>query len=307
MKRMFATAVAVLIACITSSSLAVPVINFFPDFSGVVCNGPDLTCNGNAALTTTADGRVLRVTPNLFTQSGSAFSTNQITLGSGATFSTFFQFRFTQPGGIAPADGITFALQTVINAAVGSGGGLGYLGLSPSVAIEFDTYDNGGCDGNSSNHIAIDINGNITNCSSQSDQALVNVGGNQICDFGIATTYSRSGCMSNGDLWSVWIDYDGTDLHVAIADGGAGGTLIRPATNIIDNYAVNIGSILGQNTAFVGFTAGTGSGTENHDIKDWIFNNAFQPINPVPEPATLALFSVGLLGIGLMRRRKNVA
>ena len=26
------------------------------------------------------------------------------------------------------------------------------------------------------------------------------------------------GCMSNGDAWSVWIDYDGIKLNVALAD-----------------------------------------------------------------------------------------
>ena len=308
MKRIVAASVMILAANLANSALADVIIDRFPDFSGAICNGADLTCNGNAALVTTSDGRVLRLTPALFNQSGSAFSTSQIALGAGDTFSTFFQFRFTQPGGIDPADGITFTLQTVSNTAGGAGGGMGYAGLTPSVAIEFDTFNNGGNDGNSSNHIAIDIDGHIIDGTSQSDQDLLNVFGNQFCDFGSgATNYTRFGCMSNGDLWSVWIDYNGSTLGVAIADGGPSGTLTRPATNIINNFPIDIGSILGQNSAFVGFTAGTGAGTENHDLRDWIFDNTFAPITPpgasVPEPSTWALLCAGLACIGLMRKR----
>jgi len=31
--------------------------------------------------------------------------------------------------------------------------------------------------------------------------------------------------MNNGDIWSVWIEYDGTNLHVAVADY----SVVRPA------------------------------------------------------------------------------
>src|SRR5262245_7350270 len=93
----------------------------FPDFAGVVCNGGALTCNNSASIATTADGGVLRLTPATDDQAGSAFSTSQVSLGAGATFSTFFQFRLTDPGGINPADGITFTLQTQSNTAGGVG------------------------------------------------------------------------------------------------------------------------------------------------------------------------------------------
>ena len=57
---------------------------------------------------------------------------------------------------------------------------MGYGGVSNSVAIEFDTYKSsryglGNNDGNSSNHVAIDINSSLTNT------ALANVYGS--CGF----------------------------------------------------------------------------------------------------------------------------
>jgi len=306
MRRTLKVALLTAVASLAHPADASIIIHYFPDFGGAVCNGGNLSCNGNASLTTTADGRILRATPALFGQSGSAFGTSQIALGAGDTFSTFFQFRFTQPGGIDPADGITFTLQTVSNAAGGAGGGMGYAGLSPSVALEFDTFNNGGADGNSSNHVAVNVDGHIIDGTPQSDQHLTFVNGNQVCDFGSATSHARPGCMSNGDLWSAWIDYDGSHLSVALADGGASGTLTRPATNILDNIPIDIASILGQGSAFVGFTAGTGAGTENHDIRDWIFDNTYAPINPgsVPEPGTLELIC-GALAASLLRSRNR--
>ena len=71
--------------------------------------------------------------------------------------------------------------------------------------------------------------------------------------------------MSNGDLWSVWIDYNGTTLHVAIADNST----TRPADLV--SYPIDIAGILGQNSAFIGFTAGTGAGYQNHYVTNWLF------------------------------------
>jgi hypothetical protein len=71
--------------------------------------------------------------------------------------------------------------------------------------------------------------------------------------------------MANGDIWYVWIDYDGANLHVALADNSA----TRPA-DLID-YAIDLPSLLGQTSAFVGFTASTGAGYENHLVAHWQF------------------------------------
>jgi Bacterial lectin len=84
-----------------------------------------------------------------------------------------FQFRFTDPGGIDPADGITFVLAATSTGLGAGGGQIGYGGVPNSVAIEFDTFNTGGGDGNSSNHVGIDTNGVLT------DTSLTNVYGKQ--------------------------------------------------------------------------------------------------------------------------------
>ena len=49
-----------------------------------------------------AMGRCCELTPASGYQSGAAYSTTPVTLGNNATFSTQFQFRFTNQGGIGP-------------------------------------------------------------------------------------------------------------------------------------------------------------------------------------------------------------
>src|SRR5438105_14352915 len=96
MKRIVAASVMILAANLANSALADVIIDRFPDFSCAICNGADLTCNGNAALVTTSDGRVLRLTPALFNQSGSALRNSPIALRAVYTFSTFSHVRVTQ-------------------------------------------------------------------------------------------------------------------------------------------------------------------------------------------------------------------
>ena len=288
--------------CLAGTPLFATTISY-PDFS----NTAGLQINGNAATTVTGDGTVLRLTPAVVGQAGSAFSTNQITLGAGNTFSTFFQFRFTDPGPASfgsPADGIVFVLQTAANNVGGGGGGMGYFGIpGKSLGVEFDTYNNGAPEdpSNNPNHVAVDAQGVVDNGTSLG-LASVSPGGQTDCG-DVTTVGGKANCMANGDLWSVWIYYDSTNLHVAIADGST----VQPADLL--NFAIDLPTILGQNTAFVGFTAGTGSGFLNQDIINWQLNDSSRPITgpvgpdaTVPEPASFLLLGAGLAVVAMRAR-----
>lgn len=265
------------VACgiaLASPAAAAPIVNY-TDFSSV----SGLTLNGNAAQA----GNALRVTPANFGQSGSAFSTNTVSLASNASFSTFFQFRFTNPGGAHDgqglgADGLVFVVQTVGNNVGGAGGGIGYFGINNSVGIEFDTWNNGGGDINSSNHIGIDVNGSVNS---------------------VVLAEVTEADMNNGDIWSAWIDYNGATNLLEARLNRSG---VRPAAAML-SLTRNLALDLGTTNAFVGFTSGTGAAFANHDVLSWTLNDNFSPIGQVPEPGSLVLLGTGLLLTRLMRKR----
>ncbi|MEW6158777.1 MAG: hypothetical protein AB1813_15230, partial [Verrucomicrobiota bacterium] len=207
---------------------------------------------------------VLRLTDN-FGQSGSAFLTDPISLAADASFSTMFSFQIdnNQNGG---ADGIAFVVQTVSNTAGGAGGGLGYQGLPNSIGIEFDTWNNGAGSGDfNASHIGVDINGNIASVASVPVNPVLD--GNP-----------NFGGGGGGPVWYAWVDYDGaTDqLEVRLSTSNT-----RPVSADI-SYNVDLVSVLGQTSAFVGFTSGTGAASAHHDILSWEFNNSFKPIGADP-------------------------
>ncbi len=222
----------------------------------------ELTFNGAAAIAGPVGSKVLRVTPSAFSQAGSAFTTQKLTLLGDGSFSTKFAFRFTsQLGG--GADGLVFVVQNVANNVGGLGGGIGYLGLGQSVGVEFDNWFNG--DGATAdindNHAGINVNGSVN-----SDPEI--------------NLASQGIFLDNGAPKYAWVDYNGaTDvLEVRLSNADA-----RPATPMLTK-TIDIPATLGPATpggveeAFVGFTSGTGAAAANHDVLSWTLSNCYNPV-----------------------------
>jgi hypothetical protein len=251
----------------------------FPNF----CSTSSFTLNGDAAPLNPNPECRLRLTNDLG-QGSSAFLTNTFSLAADASFSTVFQFQFTNPLGIGDddgigADGIVFTVQTVSNTAGAGGGGIGYQGISPSVGIEFDTFNNGAQDQNNGNHVGIDINGDVTSIA-------------------LIPFLPR---FNNGAVWTGWVDYNGVTKVLEVRVNQTGSRPVNPTLQAV----VNLPVVLGTTNAFVGFTSGTGSGGNTHEILSWQMAPVFAPFGtqnvvvPTLSYPVLALLALALMGTAL--------
>jgi len=267
--------------------------NFTPDFTS---NQSCLALNGTnpgfpgfvPAVAPPPSGvtTVLRITPNQTQTAGSAWYLTQQPVAN--SFSTTFTFQLS--GGNtsqSPADGIAFVIQNSATgtAALGPDGcGIGFGdsasgcvpatgGIPNSLAIEFNTFLNGGVDPN-----ANDVT--IQNCT----PAGAPTGPNSVdptCT--IAVNSNLLSTLADGNVHTVTINYSGpsTTLLDVILDNNdlfPGGVTFNLAT---------IG--LNSGNAWVGFTGGTGGGDDNQDILSWTFTPQAQ--TAVVSTATPAVLS----------------
>ncbi|MEK6643662.1 MAG: lectin-like protein [Planctomycetota bacterium] len=221
----------------------------YPDFASVA----DLTLNGDAA----QSGIVLRLTPDISGQAGSAwYTTTKQHVSDG--FDTTFGIRMT--GGMS-GDGMAFVIQDESTTALGAGGSdLGYGGISRSIAIEFDTF---GFFPETDNHISIQTRGLLGNDSSD-QYSLVQVNVQTDLNDG-----QRHDFLIRYRPGVLLVFLDGSDvptIDIALDLQNLGGD------NILD----------GSGDAWVGFTAGTGFATENHDVEFWSFDEAAFPLPSGP-------------------------
>ena len=103
-------------------------------------NGEGLQLNGKSTNVLTSDGMVVELTSAGVNQAGSVFTADTVDLADNAGFSTFFAFR---RGESSNPGGITFTLQSASPSSLGPmGSGLGYGGITNSLAVAFETVAN---------------------------------------------------------------------------------------------------------------------------------------------------------------------
>lgn len=200
---------------------------------------------------------------------GTAFTKSPVPLRSDASFSTKFQFQFTgqtSGAGQTGADGLMFVLYPTNNTAVGGGGsGMGYEGLTPSIGVEFDNFQ--GSNDTSPSHVGINQNGSVTSLA----------------------TANLTPDVDNGDVWSVWVDYDGSSKTLEVR---AAPQIVdqpppsRPATATVTRPSFDVATILSSTSPFFGFASSTGAASANHDVLRWDFTNCFAP-NGLPASPTV--------------------
>jgi hypothetical protein len=223
--------------------------------NGFSASAASMTFNGSTQL----DDTRLQLNDGLQYEAGSAWFNTPVNVQG---FSTNFSIQLSN----AKADGITFTIQNAGLKALGPvGGGLGYGpipvhattgGIPKSVAIKFDLFDNNGEGKNST--------GLYTHGSSPTVPSL---------------DLTASGLdLHSGNAISAAVNYDGAKLTLTLTDGVANKTFTT-------SWIVNIPQVVGGNTAYIGFTGGTGSLSSSQKILSWSFtSNAPKQYPPTATP-----------------------
>ena len=246
-----------------------------PNYTDFSSNRNCLALNGSASLLVSP---VLQITSNEQSQSGSAWYSTPQAVQNG--FTTTFQFQFTNAS-TPPADGIAFVIQnssTTAISATGSGGALAYgdsdssadpstgAGIPHSLAIEFDTFQNG-WDPNVS-HVAIQSCGAGPNTSHHNRLCLGGSGANSTLGSPIITGNLADGAVHNVTITYVPSCPTCSPATVANIQVVLNGVSMYPNGVNVDLSSIGLGT---GGTAFVGFTGATGADSEDHNILNWMF------------------------------------
>ncbi|SEC15164.1 FG-GAP-like repeat-containing protein [Terriglobus roseus] len=190
-----------------------------------------LNLNGSAKLVGTA----LQLTDGGGYEAASAWSAAPVKTTS---FTSDFHFQVT--GG--EADGFTFAIQNSVPTSLGSfGGELGYNFVPNSVALKFDLYSNAGEGANT---------------------VGVYTAGNSLTGPGLVLPSNVS--LLAGHTMLAHVTYDGYTLNLLLTDTSTGASATY-------RKVIDIAGAIGSNTAYVGFTGGTGALSSTIQILDWSY------------------------------------
>ncbi|MGB6689195.1 MAG: chitobiase/beta-hexosaminidase C-terminal domain-containing protein [Terracidiphilus sp.] len=204
-----------------------------------------LTFNGSAVANN--DTR-LQLTTGQPWQGGSVWWNAPINVQA---FTTNFEFQLT----VAQGNGFTFTIQnTGVHALGGDSAGLGYQNIQKSVAVKFDFYNYEG-EGDDSTGVYTDGEPPLL--------PTVN-----IAPSGIQ--------LDSGNAIDAKITYDGTTLTLTLYDGVIDKTFTM-------SKVIKIPAIVGGDTAYVGFTGGTGGGiSASQKLLSWTY--ATESVPPVFTP-----------------------
>jgi hypothetical protein len=206
---------------------------------------PSISFNGNGAgwtlnrVTTITNvpivNNVLTLTDGGLGEARSCFFNNPVSI---ASFTASYTY---QDIGGQGADGAAFVFQNspMGPAAIGGGGGgLGYAGIAPSAALEMNVYA-----------------GTTPGIAFRTDGAT---GG----------PYSSTAPVSlpSGHPINFAFTYDGTTMVLSMTDTVAG-------TSFTTNYTADLPSLVGANTAYVGFTGASGGVASFEQISNFMFAN----------------------------------
>ncbi len=196
--------------------------------------GQAFVTNGSASF---LGGECYQLTPDNPGQAGTIFSQNTIDLSQPFTETATFFFGCKDGSG---ADGIVFILATTNNQVGLGGGSLGYDGITPSIAVEYDDYQNGNFGDPASDHMAIVSMGSVNHTLPSGLVAPINISNIEDC---------MDHCFT--------ISWDPITMTL---------------TSVLDDHVISytgniVANIFGGNAnVYYGFSSGTGSLSNLHTV-----------------------------------------
>lgn len=287
---------------VSAQSFSFPVAGFTT--SNVCKNGGTLSpacqvlTDGSPSLPRVATGGVLRLTTANLNQHGAAWFNLPQPLSTG--FTTAFQFQISNTNSCFfcgfPADGLALVIQ---DDPAGTGA-LGYTGngqnmsygnndistasgpgnaIQNSLAIELDTHQNSNYSDPDGNHIAVQSCG-PNNASTLTPNSADH---NYVCPDGslakLALQSLPAGMsLSDGKVHTITVNY----LPPGTCTSSCNNLSVYLDSTLILQTTVDITkqlNLASNGSAYVGFTAATGSLVENNDIVSWSFSSL--PLAPI--------------------------
>jgi len=196
--------------------------------------------NGSAVSLGSSEYRLTPASNNL---SGSIWGLQKIDLSKSFDLNFELSLGSLDQSG---ADGIVFALQQVSTAAGGSGGGIGYGGISPSVAVEFDTWQNSQYGDPTFDHVALISNGSVDHSAVTSLVSPVQASSNNVN-------------IEDGAYHSVRITWDANAKKMEVFFDCI--SRFTYTGDIVQNVFAN------NSMVYWGFTAGTGGSVNEHKVR----------------------------------------
>jgi hypothetical protein len=237
------------------------VVNHATGFTGEA----DLTLGGNGVYTpvVTANGQ-LQISSTVNNEATNSYETTPV--GIDSDFSTSFDFQLTNPN----ADGFAFVIQNEgKNINGNNGGGFGYTGVTPSLAVIFNMY-------NGVTQTQLGVNGNLIGTAADMSGTLGNA-------------FHNLNSSNATDVFQVSLSYTASTqtLYEAVRDTTTG--LGYSTSYSLASYGLAANYLLGPGSDdYVGFTAGTGGANAQQNVLDWTFNDAVSTVTAPPPTSVTA-------------------
>ncbi|KAD4982404.1 hypothetical protein R6Q59_002008 [Mikania micrantha] len=227
-------------------------------------NSTTVSLYGNA----TVQSRILTLTNSTPSQTGRALYPQKIptkNISSVIPFSTSFIFAMAPTRNVLPGHGFVFIFTPVTGIAnTNPAQNLGLFSRSVDgdssnhvFGVEFDVFRNEEFRDIDANHVGIDVN-SLTSVNSSAAGYYVD---GQDGEF-------RNLQLNSGNNYQVWIDYEDFMINVTMAPVG-----VKKPTRCLICFPMNLSDVF-EDEMYVGFTASTGTLTQNHLILSWSFSNS---------------------------------